>query len=48
MSLSLDIIINKELQSLILGFGPDVEVKEPEHLRDEIRLLLESNLKNYE
>ena len=47
MVVKLALIINKELKSLILGFGNDVKVKKPDSLRDEITTLLNLALKNY-
>ncbi|MDE5554783.1 MAG: WYL domain-containing protein [Muribaculaceae bacterium] len=34
--ISLDVMINKELEALLLGFGDDVEVIEPQRLRNSI------------
>lgn len=36
LTVSLDLIPNKELESIIFSFGNDVEVIEPEYLREEI------------
>lgn len=44
----LNVIINKELKSLILSFGSDVEVLEPMYLRDEISGILSDARKKYE
>lgn len=41
------LIVNKELKSLILGFGDNVEVKKPESLRVEIRNLLVKAIQQY-
>lgn len=38
---------NKELEAIILNFGKDVEVLEPEHLRNEIIEILIENCKKY-
>jgi len=43
----LSLAINKELKTLILGFGNDVEVKKPKTLRIEIASLLKLAFKNY-
>lgn len=45
--ISLHVIPNKELKSLILSFGADVEVLEPQDLRIEIGNILESASKKY-
>ncbi|OYU56714.1 MAG: hypothetical protein CFE25_05670 [Chitinophagaceae bacterium BSSC1] len=43
----LSLIINKELKSLILGFGNDAEVINPKTLREEIKINLQNALANY-
>ena len=40
--ISVDVIPNKELESLILSFGNDVEILEPEHLRNKIGNIIKS------
>lgn len=40
-------IPNRELEAIILGFGKDVEVLEPEHLRNEIIEIMKENCNNY-
>lgn len=44
----LNLKINKELESLILSFGSDVEVLEPITLRDSVKFLVESMHRFYE
>jgi predicted DNA-binding transcriptional regulator YafY len=44
---SFNIIPNKELEALILFFGPDVEVVEPQPLRERIKELLLGAVVNY-
>ena len=39
---SVDVIPNKELESLILSFGNDVKILEPKHLRNKIVKILKS------
>ena len=46
-TISIDVIPNKELEAIILGFGKDVEVVEPEHLRNEIIEIMKESCKNY-
>ena len=41
------VIPNKELEAIILGFGKDVEVLAPEHLRNEIVEIMKESCKNY-
>lgn len=43
----LSLVINKELKSLILGFGNDVEVRKPESLRKEIKDFLGKAFAHY-
>ncbi len=45
---SIQVIVNKELKSLILSFGADVEVLSPRTLRDEIGIILDTASKKYE
>lgn len=45
--LSLHLILNQELTALLLGFGADLEVKEPETLRNQIGNLLKAAAKQY-
>lgn len=45
--IELSLIVNKELRSLILGFGNDVEVIKPDSLRQDIKDLMEKALKQY-
>lgn len=45
--IELNVIPNKELISMILSFGNDIEVLSPEHIRDEIRATIEESLKKY-
>lgn len=45
---SLHVIVNKELKSLILSFGSDVEVLSPSSLREEIRDILKNTCEKYE
>lgn len=45
---SLHVIVNKELKSLILSFGSDVEVLSPSSLREEIRDILKNACEKYE
>ena len=44
---SVDVIPNKELESLILSFGNDVEILEPERLRNKIGKILKSISNKY-
>ena len=43
----IEVIPNKELEAIILGFGKDVEVLEPEHLRQEIIEIMKESCKKY-
>lgn len=43
-----DITINKELTSLILSFGPDIEVLEPQYFREDIHKLVKEQFSLYE
>ncbi|MEO6671413.1 MAG: WYL domain-containing protein [Ferruginibacter sp.] len=45
--IKISLIINKELKSLILGFGDNVEVKEPKAFRMEIKSILEKAIVQY-
>lgn len=45
--ISLHVIVNKELKSLILSFGSDVEVIAPQSLREEIETILKNASENY-
>ena len=45
--ISIDVIPNNELISLILSFGSDVEVLEPISLREEIAKIVKENYKKY-
>lgn len=44
---TIEVIPNKELEAIILEFGKDVEVLEPEHLRSEIIEIMKESCKNY-
>lgn len=46
--ISLDVIPNRELESIILSFGDDVEVLAPASLRDAIALKIRNSNKKYE
>lgn len=46
-TISLNIILNRELESLILSFGDDVEVIEPQRLRDAICAKIDNAHKKY-
>ena len=46
-TITIEVIPNKELESIILGFGKDVEVIEPEHLRNEIIEILKECCEKY-
>lgn len=46
--ISLDVIPNRELESIILSFGDDVEVLAPASLRDAIALRIRNSNKKYE
>jgi len=45
--IALNILINPELKNLLLSFGKDVEVKKPEHLRKEMKELLQAAVESY-
>ena len=45
--ISIDVRPNKELESLILSFGPQVKVLSPESFRRQIKEKLEENIKKY-
>lgn len=45
--ISIDVIPNKELESLILSFGDDVEVLEPVEFREQIANKIKANYKKY-
>ena len=47
LTVTIDVIPNKELEAIILGFGKDVEVLEPEHLRNEIIEIMKESCNNY-
>lgn len=47
LTVTIDVIPNKELEAIILGFGKDVEVLEPEHLRNEIVEIIKESCNNY-
>ena len=44
---SLKVVINRELEALLLSFGPDVEVLEPESLRKQIQTKVKKSFDNY-
>lgn len=46
-TIQIDVIPNKELTTLILSFGEDIKVIQPDHLREEIRGKIEKMLKNF-
>ncbi len=46
-TISIEVIPNKELEAIILGFGRDVEVLEPEHLRNEIIEIITESCEKY-
>lgn len=46
-TVTIKVIPNKELEAIILGFGKDVEVLAPEHLRNEIVEIMKESCKNY-
>lgn len=46
-TITIKVIPNKELEAIILGFGKDVEVLAPEHLRNEIVEIMKESCKNY-
>ena len=45
--LSIDVAPNPELEQKLLSFGPDVEVLEPEYLREHIKKKVEESYKKY-
>lgn len=45
--IEINVIPNKELLTMILSFGNDVEVISPKHIRDEIRAIIEDSLNKY-
>jgi len=47
MLIELFVFINYELKSLLQGYGPEIEVKKPEGLRQQIKELLRTNIKHY-
>lgn len=47
LTATIEVIPNKELEAIILGFGKDVEVLEPEHLRNEIIEIMKESCKIY-
>lgn len=47
-TISFDVIPNKELEAVILGFGKDVEVLAPQHLRNEIIEIMKESCEKYE
>lgn len=46
-TITIEVIPNKELESIILSFGKDVQVLEPEHLRNEIIEIMKESCENY-
>ena len=44
---TLDLIPNQEFEALLLSYGPDVEVLEPESLRKQVREKIERSYKKY-
>ena len=44
---TLDLIPNREFEALLLSYGPDVEVLEPESLRKQVREKIEQSYKKY-
>lgn len=44
---TIKVIPNRELEAIILGFGKDVEVLEPEHLRNEIIEIIKESCEKY-
>lgn len=46
-TITIEVIPNKELEAIILGFGKDVEVLEPEHLRNEIIEIITESCEKY-
>ena len=47
LTITIEVIPNKELEAIILGFGKDVEVLEPEHLRQEIIEIMKESCTKY-
>ena len=47
VEISLRLVLNKELETLILSFGDDVEVKLPEQLRTRVAIRLQAAAGNY-
>jgi predicted DNA-binding transcriptional regulator YafY len=45
--IEINVIPNKELLTTILTFGNDIEVLSPEHIRNEIRAIIEDSLSKY-
>lgn len=45
--ISIDVMANRELEALLLGFGEDVEIIEPQHLRDAIATIIKNSFKKY-
>jgi predicted DNA-binding transcriptional regulator YafY len=46
-TVSINVVLNKELVSTILSFGDDVEVVEPKQLRDDITTILLRSCEKY-
>ena len=46
-TITIEVIPNKELEAIILGFGRDVEVLEPDHLRNEIIEIIKESCEKY-
>lgn len=46
-TITIEVIPNKELEAIILGFGKDVEVIEPEHLRNKIIEIIKESCEKY-
>lgn len=46
--IQLKLVINKELISLLLGFGKDIRIIKPETLKNEMKEILFSSIKKYE
>lgn len=47
LTVTIEVKPNKELEAIILGFGKDVEVLAPEHLRNEIIEIMKESCKKY-
>ena len=45
--IEISVIPNKELLTTILTYGNDIEVLSPEHIRNEIRAIIEDSLSKY-